>query len=482
MKLTSTDLIALLPLMLAGLTTVGVMVAITCKRQHRTSAMVTIVGLVIALLALIPAWSVAPLQVTPVLMIDGYSIFYMGLALIAGLACTALAQDYLDGFPDRREEFYLLLACSVTGALTLVSANHFASLFIGLELLSVPMYGMLAYTFRDRISLESGIKYMVLSGAATAALLFGMALLFATSGTLEFSGLTDLSATNAPRLWLLLGVGLIVISFGFKLSLMPFHLWTPDVYEGSPGPASTYLATVSKLAAFAVLTRFFMQAPSVASDWLLALIGVIAFISMLGGNLLALRQNNIKRLLGYSTIAHLGYLLTVIVASEGIAVEAAGVYLATYIATMLGAFGVITLVSSPYTGPDAARLEHYRGLFWRQPYLASMLTIMMLSLAGIPLTAGFIGKFYVLAVGMQSSLWWLVIGIIAGSAIGLYYYLRVIVILFQDGHGGTLRSATTDWVRNTGGISVLVMTVIVLWLGIYPQPIIAFIQAAAIGG
>src|SRR5699024_4874424 len=203
--------------------------------------------------------------------------------------------------------------------------------------------------------------------AASATLLFGMALVYAVSGTLEFDGLAPLVTSGAPPYWLLVGVGMIVIAFGFKLSLAPFHLWTPDVYEGAPGPASTYLSTVSKLAGFAVLLRFFIIAPSADSAWLHELIVVIAFISMMVGNLLAVRQNNIKRLLGYSSIAHLGYLLTMIAASGGIAVEAAGVYLATYIATMLGAFGVVALVSSPYSGTDAAGLHNYRGLFWRRP-------------------------------------------------------------------------------------------------------------------
>src|SRR5699024_7830229 len=319
-------------------------------------------------------------------------------------------------------EFYTLLVCSVAGAMTLVAANHFASLFIGLELLSVPMYGMIAYACRDRTSLEGGIKYLILSGAASGLLLFGMALLYAVSGSLNFAELSSLNAFGAPASWLVIGVGMIVIAFGFKLSLVPFHLWTPDVYQGAPGPVAAYVATVSKLAAFAVLLRFFMVAPSVDSNGILGLIALIAFLSMIIGNVLALMQNNVKRLLGYSTIAQIGYLLTMIAASEGIAVEAAGFYLAAYIVTMLGAFGVVTLVSSPYTGPDADALENYRGLFWRRPYLAAVMTIMMISLAGIPLTAGFISEFYAIAVGMQSSLWWLVVGIIIGSAIGLYYY------------------------------------------------------------
>jgi len=480
MTLTSTDLLALLPFFVVALTVLGVMGGITYKRHHFFSATLTVIGLNLALLSLIPVWFVTPQQVTPLLLVDGYSVFYMALTLVASLACSTLSHAYLDTYPDRREEFYLLLLCSTLGAMTLVAACHMASLFIGLELLSVPLYGMAAYTCRDRISLEAGIKYMVLSGAASATLLFGMALLYAVSGSLAFENLAVFATIVAPASWLVIGVGMIVIAFGFKLSLVPFHLWTPDVYEGAPAPASAYLSTVSKLAAFAVLMRFFIMSHSIDESWVPGMVAVIAFLSMLIGNLLAVRQNNIKRLLGYSSIAHLGYLLTMIAASEGIAVEAAGVYLATYIATMLGAFGVVALVSSPYSGTDAAGLHNYRGLFWRRPYLASVLTVMMLSLAGIPITAGFIGKFYALATGMQSDLWWLVAGIIIGSAIGLYYYMRVTISMFMDKPGQIRRDAVNEWGQRSGGLMVWLLAIAVLVMGIYPEPLIAFIHAAGI--
>lgn len=482
MILSSTALFALLPFYIVGLTMLGVMGAIAWQRHHFVSATITVVGLNLAVLSLIPVWFITPVQVTPLFLIDGYSVFYMAMALISTLACATLAHAFLESFPDRREEFYLLLLCSVTGAMALVSARHMAALFIGLELLSVPMYGMVAYTFRDRISLEGGIKYMVLSGAASATLLFGMALLYAVAGSLTFADLAAFTTFDTPTApWLAIGVGMIIIAFGFKMSVVPFHLWTPDVYEGAPGPAATYVSTVSKLACYAVLMRFFIVSNSIGDNWVPTMLAIIAFLSMIIGNLLAVRQQNIKRLLGYSSIAHLGYVLTMIVASEGIAVEAAGVYFATYIATMLGAFGVVTLVSSPYSGPDAAALHNYRGLFWRRPYLASVLTVMMISLAGIPMTAGFIGKVYALAVGMQSDLWWLVGGIIVGSAIGLYYYMRVAITLFMREPGEVRRDAAHGWSQRSGGVVVWLLALAVLFMGIYPEPMIAFIRAAGIG-
>ncbi|MES1946884.1 NAD(P)H-quinone oxidoreductase subunit 2 [Salinisphaera sp. C84B14] len=478
----STQMLALAPLLILCATVVGVMLSIAVHRHHFTAATMTVVGLNAALLSLLGVLQITPIQVTPLFIIDDYSLLFGAIVLVASLACTTLAHAYLDTLPDRREEFYILLLCSAGGALALIASRHFASLFIGLELLSVPLYGMVAYAYRDRISLEAGLKYMVLSGAASAFLLFGMALLYAASGSLEYAGLVDTLAGNSGSPWLLAGVGMMVVALAFKLSLVPFHVWTPDVYEGAPGPVSAFLATVSKVAVFALLLRFFTLAPPAANGWLLTLMGVIAMASMLVGNLLALRQRNVKRLLGYSSIAHLGYLMTAIVAGGTFSIETVGIYLATYVATTLGAFGVVTLVSSPYSGTDAGALHHYRGLFWRRPYLATVFTVMMLSLAGIPMTAGFLGKFYVIAIAVQSGLWWLVGGIVLGSAIGLYYYLRMMVILFLDEPGESRRDAVSGWGQQSGGIMVLLLAAAVIFFGIYPQPLISLVSATGMAG
>ncbi|RKR07449.1 NADH dehydrogenase subunit N [Kushneria sinocarnis] len=478
MNLTTSHLIALLPLLIVSATVIVVMLGVAWQRHHFLSATLTVIGLNAALVSLLATLTVTPIQVTPLLAFDNYSVLFMALALIAALACTTLAHAYLEGFDDRREEYYMLLLCSVLGAMTLVASRHMTALFIGLELMSVPLYGMAAYAYRNRVSLEAGLKYMVLSAAASAFLLFGMALLYAESGTLEFAGIGASMNQGGHDLWLLAGIGMMVIALGFKLSLVPFHLWTPDVYEGAPAPMSAFLATVSKLAVFALLIRLFETAPVTGNDVLHTVIAVIAFASMIVGNLLALRQNNIKRLLGYSSIAHLGYLLTALVASNSLAVETVGVYMVTYVLTTLGTFGVVALVSSPYSGVDAADMSHYRGLFWRRPYLAAVMTVMMLSLAGIPMTAGFIGKFYALAVGVQSGLWWLVAGIVVGSAIGLYYYLRVMVGLYLHEGEQSRRDATDDWGQRSGGVMVLLLAIAVLVLGVYPQPMIALIDAA----
>ena len=477
-------LIALLPLLVTSLTAVVVMLAIAAKRNHALTFILSVVGLNLALLSLIPALEVAPLEVTPLLLIDTFACYYMALVLAASLACVTLIHAYLGGesgkgYPGNREELYLLVLLSAAGGLVLVSAQHLAGLFIGLELLSVPTYGMIAYAFFNKRSLEAGIKYMVLSAAGSAFLLFGMALLYAESGNLAFADIGASLARESSQL-VQIGIGMMLIGLAFKLSLVPFHLWTPDVYEGAPAPVAAFLATASKVAVFAVLLRLYQISPAMSGGWLSDLLTLIAIASILFGNLLALLQNNLKRLLGYSSIAHFGYLLVALIASKGLAVEAVGVYLATYVLTSLGAFGVITLMSTPYSGRDADALYEYRGLFWRRPYLTAVLTVMMLSLAGIPLTAGFIGKFYVVAAGVQSQQWWLLAALVIGSAIGVFYYLRVMVTLFMVEPNLRRHDAPFNWAQRAGGMMLLFVAVLAFFLGVYPQPLLELVQQASL--
>ncbi|WP_296270635.1 NADH-quinone oxidoreductase subunit NuoN [Pseudomonas sp. UBA6323] len=477
-------LIALLPLLVTSLTAVVVMLAIAAKRNHTVTFILSVAGLNLALLSLIPTLDVAPLEVTPLLLIDNFACYYMALVLAASLACITLIHAYLGGesgkgYPRNREELYLLVLLSAAGGLVLVSAQHLAGLFIGLELLSVPTYGMIAYAFFNKRSLEAGIKYMVLSAAGSAFLLFGMALLYAESGNLAFVDLGVSLARESSQL-VQIGIGMMLIGLAFKLSLVPFHLWTPDVYEGAPAPVAAFLATASKVAVFAVLLRLYQISPAMSGGWLSDLLTLIAIASILFGNLLALLQNNLKRLLGYSSIAHFGYLLVALIASKGLAVEAVGVYMATYVLTSLGAFGVITLMSTPYSGRDADALYEYRGLFWRRPYLTAVLTVMMLSLAGIPLTAGFIGKFYVIAAGVEAQLWWLLGAMVLGSAIGVFYYLRVMVTLFMREPNMHRHDAPFDWGQRAGGIMLLVVALLAFIIGVYPQPLLELAQHAGL--
>jgi NADH-quinone oxidoreductase subunit N len=485
MTLTTPQWIALLPLLITSGTATLVMLSIAVRRHHAFNATVTVAGLNLALASVgYAAWrsyDFGPQGITPLLIVDNYAYLYMAMIIGATLACATLAHAYMEGFAGNREELYLLLTLACTGGIVLVCSRHLAGLFIGLELLSVPVYGMVAYTFRQSRSLESGIKYMVLSAAASAFLLFGMALLYAQAGSLSFAGVGAALTGEAVRSPLVLaGVALMLTGLGFKLSLAPFHLWTPDVYEGAPAPVGAFLATASKVAVFAALLRFFYVSPAAREGLLFDVLTVIAIVSIAIGNLLALTQTNLKRLLGYSSIAHFGYILVAIVAHAPLSVEAVGVYLVTYQATTLGAFGVVALMSSPYQGQDADAIFDYRGLFWRRPYLTAVLTVMMLSLAGIPMTAGFIGKFYIVTVGVAAKLWWLLGAVVLGSAIGLYYYLRVMVTLYLPAPGMRRYDAPLHWGQQAGGYMVILLIGAVLLIGIFPQPALELVNRATI--
>ena len=478
MTITPQQLIALLPLLIVGLTVVVVMLSIAWRRNHFLNATLSVLGLNAALISLWFVGQNGAMDVTPLIRVDGYAMLYTGLVLLASLATCTFAYPWLEGYKDNKEEFYLLVLIAALGGILLAGANHLAALFLGIELISLPLFGLVGYAFRQKRSLEASIKYTILSAVASSFLLFGMALVYANSGNLSFlalgKSLTD-GMLHEPLL--LAGLGLMIVGLGFKLSLVPFHLWTPDVYQGAPAPVSTFLATASKIAIFGVVMRLFLYMPVGDSE---AVLGLIAFASIIFGNLMALSQTNIKRLLGYSSISHLGYLLVALIALQSgeMSMEAVGVYLAGYLFSSLGAFGVVSLMSSPYRGPDADSLYSYRGLFWHRPILSAVMTVMMLSLAGIPMTLGFIGKFYVLAVGVHAHLWWLVGAVVVGSAIGLYYYLRVAVSLYLSAPEKLNRDAPSNWQYSAGGIVVLISALLVLVLGVWPQPLISIVQLA----
>jgi NADH-quinone oxidoreductase subunit N len=463
-------LVPLLPLLVPSGAAVAAMLAIAFRRSHALAAGVSILGLAGGIVALPLTAAAQPREVTALLLLDGYASFFIGLVLAATLAVAVLAHGYLARRAGRREELYVLLLLAAVGAGVLAASTHFASLFLGLEILSVSLYALIAYDRASARGLEAAIKYLVLAAGSAAFLLLGLALVYAETGTMELSALAPI--LSGPRLGpvVLGGLALVLVGVGFKLAVVPFHLWTPDVYEGAPAPVTAFLATVSKGAMLALLLRYFMSVEAAPFRLVVAL---VAIASMLVGNLLALWQENLKRLLAYSSIAHLGYLLVAFLAGGRAAVAAVGFYLVAYFATTLAAFGVVGALSGPERDADA--LEEYRGLAWRRPALAGVLTLALLSLAGIPLTAGFVGKFHVLAAGVDAGLWAALIVLVAGSGVGIYYYLRVVVALFQR------PEASAAWPRlaPASGVVLGLLVAALLWLGIFPARLLALIAATA---
>ncbi len=482
--MSGTDVLALLPLLVLTGTIVVVLLAISVRRSHAVAVVLSLSGLALAFVALFVAAPHVPRPVTDLVTVDGYALFYTGLVVVAAFAVTALSYNYLRDRRRPREEYYVLLLMATLGGAILVVSNHFASFFLGLEILSVSLYALIAYLADRKISIEAGIKYLVLAAVSSAFLLFGMALVYADQGTMVFDQLLMPEMTPGAGIYGALfpvGLGLIAVGLGLKLALVPFHLWTPDVYEGAPAPVTGYIATASKGAVFGLLLRLFAQVNVTTTQSLILIFSAIAVASMLIGNLLALRQNNLKRLLAYSSIAHLGYLLIALLAGGSRGFTAAAFYLAAYFVSTLAAFGAIGALSGPEQ--DLDMIDDYRGLFWKRPGLSMILAAALFSLAGIPLTAGFLAKLTLLWAGIGTNQWVLAITLVVGSAIGIYYYLRVIVAMYRapepEGKTATARLPGTALpaLPLAGGVVLAVLTLLVLWLGIYPTPLLNLLEA-----
>ena len=474
--MTAADLIALCPLILIAALAIAIMLVIAFHRNHLLTATLTAAGILLAFLTVfVVSLPLAPRQITPLLVLDHFALFYMGLIFAASLAIAILSYPYLRGRQGNYEEYYLLLLLATLGSATLVGSTHFASFFLGLEILSVSLYALIAYPRVPERSIEAGVKYLILAAASAAFLLFGMALIYAELGTMEFSQIANRATQGGPGILLLTGLGMIIVGLGFKLAFVPFHMWTPDVYEGAPAPVTAFVATVSKGSVFALLLRYFTRVELHTLGSVFLIFAILAIASMFVGNLLALLQRNVKRILAYSSIAHLGYLLVAFLASGILAPVAAAFYLVAYFVTTLGAFGVVTVLSGKER--DADDLEDYRGLVRDRPYLAGIFTAMLLSLAGIPLTAGFVGKFYIVLAGAGSALWLLVLCLVGASAIGLFYYLRIVTALYASLPKEKKPLPTQASLSLAGGLVLAVLLILLVWLGVYPAPLVHLIQA-----
>lgn len=443
-------------------------------RNHGFVAGFTMAAFLLSFASLFIASDSAPVAITPLLVVDGFAIFFMGLIFAASFTVTLLSYGYNGGSEGRHTEYYILLMLSALGAAVLAGSRHFASFFLGLETLSVSLFGLIAY-MRNKRGNEAGLKYLVLGGASSAFLVFGMALVYAAAGSMEFSSVGAFAATGGG-IALAPGMAMIIAGAGFKLAVVPFHGWTPDVYEGAPAPVGALIASVSKGAVIVVLMRLFNGALLPGGGPLFVFLTAVAVASMFAGNLLALFQENVKRVLAYSSIAHLGYLLVAFLSSGTFGAGAVAFYLAAYFVSIIGAFGVVTVLS--VNGHDMEALESYRGLAWRRPMVAAIFTAMLLSLAGIPLTAGFVGKFYLVAAGAAASMWLLVLSLALSSVIGFYYYLRIILVLFSP---SPEPQAEPAGIHPAASAALIALFAALIFLGVYPGPFLTLVGAAAAG-
>ncbi len=489
--MSNTDLVALLPLIVVAVMGTVVMLAGAYGARRVTLHWLTILGVGIALASIVSVRPLAPRDVTPLLRIDSYSILFMTL-LFSGTGILAIiSHPYLRARRCAGEAYYSLLLFATFGMGVLVCSTHFASLFLGLETLTVSLYGLLAYLRTERQSLEAAIKYLILAAMASGLLLFGIALLYAATGSLVFANVTALSAealktAGSPEaIWAAVGVLMLIVGFAFKLALVPFHMWSPDVYQGAPAPVTALIATGSKGAVVAALLRLLSGVP--ADDSLLrSVLATLAILTMFGGNLLALLQTDMKRMLAYSSIAHIGYLLVAMAAGGVVGSEAVVFYLIIYVAMTLGTFGVIAVFSAK-ANTDIDDFNAYRGLGRRHPGLAIVLSVMMLSLAGIPPTGGFLAKFSVLSAAIAGGRTDLAIAMVLASAIAIFYYLRVLVVIYMDPKVTSDASRRkTNLVSETSpihtrlgsSVALTALMLMILAIGIFPEPWLEAVGAA----
>ncbi len=398
-------------------------------------------------------------------LIGGYSRFFSILwPIVAALTLTISFRYGADrGFSGGEYAALILFACA--GMVLLSSASSLVSLFLGLETFTLALYILIAFHKGSPLGAEAGLKYLVMGGVATGLLAFGIALIFAATGTFHISEVSILDASNGQfHAVTLFGWGMLLAGIGFKISLVPFHLWTPDVYQGAPSPVAGLLATGSKGAVFAALV-FLLGNLQLSRTPLANLLWVLSAASMLIGTLCALRQNNLKRMLAYSSVVHMGYLLLALLAGGTSGHTAILFYLVAYAFVNLGAFAVVTVFSSCATEPQS--YEDFKGAGYRQPLAAAALLVFVLSLAGIPPTAGFMGKFAIFYAAIETGYTGLALIGILSSLVSLYYYLRPVIIMYMSGD-----SNTPSFSMMASEKSVLILCLIAtLILGVYPGPL-----------
>ncbi len=460
----------------------------------------SIFALVLAIALSVSQWGEREDLIAGALRLDELTLIMTILFCVAGIASILLSWRHLAPREAAHGEYHALLLTSIAGMIVLVAAQNLVSVFLGLELLSIPLYVLCATEMRRASSLESGLKYLVIGSVGSATLLYGLAFLYGATGSTDFGAIAavlggDSDVVTDPLL--LTGIALTIVGLGFKASVAPFHQWTPDVYEGAPTPITAFMAVATKAAAFGIMLRLFDVALIDAKvDWAPPL-AVLAAITIIVGNVGALGQTSLKRLLAYSSVAQAGYMLAGVVVASRLGLQATVFYIAVYLVMNLAAFAVIVVRERETPlGDDIASLN---GIGATRPLLAWPMTIAMLALAGFPATAGFIGKFYLIDATVSNGYTWLAVFIVVGSMISLAYYLRVIAAIWMTPDEQIAPAALTSpdrpvlaggsdeatGLRGQGEVVAVavVFGALTLLLGIVPSPLFDVVRdaGAAVG-
>jgi NADH-quinone oxidoreductase subunit N len=457
---------------------------IVARDKQSVLAWVTLAILAATAAALVPVADAHVQVAHGLIAVDRFALFFKVVFLMAAALTVLMSIRYLDVEGTRAGEYYFLILCATLGMMIMAGGTDLITLFIGLETMAIAFYVLTGFLKPSRRSNEAAVKYFLLGAFSLGILLYGMSLLYGLTGTTNLRSIATalVGQERDPRL--VLAVILIVAGMGFKIAAVPFHMWAPDVYEGAPTPIAAFLSVGSSAASFAMLLRIFVESlPAMrvtaiggmagpAIGWT-TLFYVLSVVTMTVGNFAALTQSNLKRMLAYSSIAHGGYLLIGVVAGTTRGFTAMLIYLFVYSFMQLGAFTVLALLRRNDVVGD--ELKDLNGLFFRQPFAAVAMLLFMLSLGGVPPTAGFMGKFWLFSAAIESGYVWLAVIGVLNSAVSLYYYIRIVVFMW-------LKNEPTGSAPTTSpalGLALGVAVVATLALGMYPQPLFEFAQASA---
>ena len=471
----SIDYIRILPeLVLSGFGMLLMLLepVLTGRRSARTLGYVAVLGSVSAFLATVNQMQIpAGSAFWNMVRVDSFSIFFHVVVLVVAILTILASFEYVEKQRLPAGEFYALILFGTVGMALMSSAMELVLIFIALEISSIATYVLAGLLRSDPKSSESSLKYFLLGSFATAFFLYGVAMVFGATGSTSIAAIGQRLSYAPTPLLAYLSVALMFVGLGFKVGAAPFHVWTPDVYEGAPAPVVGFMSTAPKAAVFAVMLRVVFEAKLPGTFWL---IWALAALSMTIGNLGALRQMNIKRLLAYSSIAHAGYLLVAFATTAQDGIPAVMFYTASYAAMNVGAFAVVSHFAN--TGERYVTLNDYAGLGRRSPFLAAVFTVFLLSLIGIPATGGFFAKFYVFSAAVRSNLIGLTLIGVLNSAVAAYYYLRVVVAMYMKEPQGEI---PVERIPASLGAVLILSLGATIWLGVLPGSVLGFAQRSA---
>lgn len=449
--------------------------------RKRVTGYLALAGLAVAALVGLPFWGTTISSFSGMVLLDGYSLTLIWILLLVAAITIIISLDYLPRQGIEQGEFYPLILFGTAGMILLVQSANLIVMFLGVELLSITLYILAGFAYPRLTSEEAAMKYLLLGAFAAGFFVYGLALIYGQTGTVQLFSLDNTQLSVASYLanqtlaaedhtLLYAGSALVLVALGFKVAMVPFHSWTPDVYEGSPTPVAAFMSAGTKCAAFAAMLRLLVLAlPTIRPIWL-PVLAVLAALTMIVGNVGALSQTNVKRMLAYSSIGHAGYILLGILAGNERGTQAFLFYILAYALTNMGAFAV--LIALEQRGESAWSLDDFAGLWHRRPLLASAMAIFMLSLAGVPPTMGFVGKFYIFAAAWEGGLAWLaLIGVIT-SAISAFFYLRVVARMFMQ---ESVREVQPLLDRGVA-IGVGIAAIATMLLGLIPTPIFELVS------